>query len=84
METTGKNHFSIHQLHCKDCNALYIDQTGCNSNARIKEHLSSFSYKKTDCTFANHFISENYGFGKTEMVHFFEALEIHKIQITKF
>jgi hypothetical protein len=52
----------VYKLMCPECDSFYVGQTGRSFEIRFKEHLRSFKYKKTDSTFANHFLETGHSF----------------------
>lgn len=80
----------VYKLTCPECNAFYIGQTGRSFEIRYKEHFRAFRLKKTDSTFANHFLDSGHNFPnldnmkilhtqeKGHTLNLLESLEIYK------
>jgi hypothetical protein len=50
----------IYQINCKDCNAIYLGQTGRSLKKRVSEHAKSIFNNKINSGFAEHCISNNH------------------------
>lgn len=50
----------VYKLSCKDCDAIYIGQTGRNIKKRIDEHKKSIIYSKNSTGMAAHCIQQNH------------------------
>ena len=55
-----KEKSGIYKMQCKDCDKIYIGQTGRTFYKRYTEHLPKSDIRKVDSIFAKHLMNENH------------------------
>lgn len=84
-----ENRSGVYEVKCKECDAIYVGQSGRNISIRIKEHVKSIEDRRSSTGFAEHCISnghsidqENYKVlhvcNKGRRLNLLEELEIKK------
>lgn len=55
-------HSGVYKISCNDCNCEYIGQSGRSVKNRVKEHVHSWKYGKSNSNFANHLLDTGHNF----------------------
>ena len=77
MEKSG-----VYALHCHNCEARYIGQTGRSFSTRIKEHLHAWKYNTTKSHFATHLLDTGHTFNPNTDTHILEIENHYHYRLT--
>lgn len=56
----------VYKITCKDCNQVYIGQTGRSFKIRFNEHVKDYQYNRNKSTYANHLLKNNHNIDTIE------------------
>lgn len=72
----------VYSLHCHDCEAKYIGQTGRTFNTRIKEHIHAWKHNSCKSHFANHLLQTGHTFDPHTDIHILEIENHYHTRLT--